>query len=73
MAKFDIRDGKNRYMPCMNCGARYGMGLVTRGGKLAVQCGTCGNRGPDVSGPIGSDQDKSALGAWNGMTRKEEG
>lgn len=69
MSRFDIRDGKNRYLPCSKCGAEFGMGLVRRSGKLAVEC-TCGHRGPDVGEPVGEAQDKAAFDGWNSVAKR---
>jgi len=72
---FDICDGKNKYNPCQKCGATFGMGLSTRNNRLAVECGECGRRGPEVIVPEMVDaewlrncaaRDEQAFLAWNG-------
>lgn len=78
---FDIRDTSNVYQPCPACDLTYDMGLMTRRGgqsarmmlKLAVQCMSCGFRGPEV--PFAVDphmiQDRNAFDAWNELPREK--
>ena len=65
---FDIRDGRNRYQPCPQCGFEFDMGLVTKQGLMAVQCMTCGFRGPEIPNATPSAaNDKAAFDGWNSL------
>lgn len=71
MATFDICDGRNRYNPCPECGRGFGMGLVTKPTRpmtLAVQCGICGHRGPEIVVPEPKDEERSAI-PWHERDR----
>jgi hypothetical protein len=59
---FDITDGRNRYRPCPRCERTFGMGLVTRRGKVAVWC-ECEFTGPPA------ETDREAFDAWNALPR----
>lgn len=75
MKPFDITDRRSKYQRCPKCSATFGMGLVTRGRHLAVECTECGHRGPEVEVPeIGQwaawsvpshERDRQAFEGWN--------
>lgn len=69
---FDITDGRNRYGRCPGCGAAIGMGLVCTLTGLAVQCGRCGFRGPEIppDTPWTPEVDRAAFEAWNALPRR---
>ncbi|MBU9200137.1 hypothetical protein KTD31_01800 [Burkholderia multivorans] len=79
---FDICDARNRYALCPSCKASSGMGLRTRGQKLAVEC-ECGHRGPEVDVPALADwatwpvpaheRDRQAFEGWNQQDTAEAG
>jgi hypothetical protein len=65
---FDITDGRHRYLPCPRCGATLNMGLCHRDDMLAVQCGYCQFRGPEVAGRVSEQKDRCAFNAWNALS-----
>jgi predicted RNA-binding Zn-ribbon protein involved in translation (DUF1610 family) len=77
---FDICDPSNVYFPCPACGSIQNMGLVTVKSKLAVQCGDCGHRGPEIKEPPAGDwegwtvtpqqRDQQAFDGWNEASRQ---
>lgn len=78
--EFDISDGRrNRYEPCPKCSASIGMGLSTKNGFVAVSCGWCDHRGPEIQAPPPDqwetwpvpwhERDRQAFEAWNKQSR----
>ncbi len=67
--QFDIRDPKNRYLPCPRCQTTLGMCLERKQGVLAVVCTKCSFRGPGFVGYPSHLQDRMAFEAWNALNR----
>ena len=65
-------DGRPKtYLDCPQCLRDWGMGLALRGTEgLAVECRTCGFRGPAFVGPVGAEKDAKVIAAWNHLPRK---
>jgi hypothetical protein len=71
---FDLNDGRNVYQPCPSCKKHYGVGLIQRRGRQAIEC-DCGHRGPEidiptleqwVSWPVPRhERDRLAFDGWN--------
>lgn len=61
------------YIDCPSCKQDWGMGLVYRDGKLAVECVDCGFRGPDIDRSVDiRDRDCLAIEAWRALPRRYE-
>jgi Zn ribbon nucleic-acid-binding protein len=63
--KFDITDSRNQYAACPVCHSLFDMGLVTNTGSIAVQCLSCGFRGPGFPSDCKAETDKKVFDAWN--------
>lgn len=59
------------YLDCPRCKQDWGMGLMYRDHRLAVECIDCGFRGPDVeeSVPI-EERDALAIAGWRALPRE---
>lgn len=60
------------YIDCPSCKQDWGMGLVDRRAKLAVECMDCGFRGPEIE-PMEDlmERERLAIEAWRQQPRTD--